>query len=746
MAKPAGSRLVIATLFLPETVNFDEPASPLPPPSEQLHDEDEPVNGDASASNDGSRIKTGASNSVAWPTSRTALSEDVAARPLSPIIASQPGTPNGQQSHFPLSFDGQNAPSAAENSRAKPSSQPGARQTNALQLAAMPSIQAIQSESSGRATSTLGVPTRPPLAGRGMSILDDLRTKATATPGVPIPKVTPSDLSLGYNPFEAALSAGAAPPVPTLPTTPSLQASIAMRRPNPARLLSEGHPSLGLSNSRYGGASNRDGVSGAGGILGRDASKPGEHGGSILTRTPAQSTDKTSPLSGMAATAQSQRPRATSITRPGSATGTGPGQLTRTFSRSGRRDSHRRRSSTASAAGMHGGSDSGLTTPLTPYGSQPGLPQFYLESNPHGNGGLQNAVRSVADAHIRTASDPIPPRLGRSAPERASTGEVAAEDRPIRSTHVSSIPSAKDGIREYRWVGTIGCGIGELDEPLRNAIDTKYREEKRSHAVWVEDDVLEPAYDMFCKQILWPTFHYQVHDVHKTKAYQSPAWKDYVAMNQAFADKIVSVYKKGDLIWINDYHLMLVPNMVRHKLPDATIGFFLHIAFPSSEIFRCLANRRELLEGVLGADLIGFQTYNLARHFRQTCQRLLSVEAIPRGIQLQNGFAKVGVFSIGIDVKALHERKREAEVGEWLKILREQYKGMRILMARDKLDEIKGVRQKLVAYEYFLEHNPEYVGKVVLIQVAMATSEENEKQGDVMDLVSRINARFSTFS
>lgn len=82
-----------------------------------------------------------------------------------------------------------------------------------------------------------------------------------------------------------------------------------------------------------------------------------------------------------------------------------------------------------------------------------------------------------------------------------------------------------------------------------------------------------------------------------------------------------------------------------------------HIAFPSSEIFRCLANRTQLLEGILGADLIGFQTYNLSRHFRQTCQRLLNVEATPRGIQLQNGFAKVGVFPIGIDVKALHERK-----------------------------------------------------------------------------------------
>lgn len=199
-------------------------------------------------------------------------------------------------------------------------------------------------------------------------------------------------------------------------------------------------------------------------------------------------------------------------------------------------------------------------------------------------------------------------------------------------------------------------------------------------------------------------------------------------------------------VWVNDYHLLLVPRMLRARLPHATVGFFLHINFPSSEIFRCLPVRQELLDGVLGADLVGFQTYNLARHFRQTCQRLLSVEATPKGIQLANGFSRVGVFSIGIDVKALNQRKREAEVAQWRATLQERYAGFKVLIARDKLDEIKGVRKKLQAYECFLEQFPEWQGKVVLIQVAMATSEENEKQGEVMDVVSRINARFSTFT
>lgn len=128
-------------------------------------------------------------------------------------------------------------------------------------------------------------------------------------------------------------------------------------------------------------------------------------------------------------------------------------------------------------------------------------------------------------------------------------------------------------------------------------------------------------------------------------------------MNQRFADAIVSAYQEGDIIWVNDYHLMLLPRLLRAKLPNATIGFFMHVAFPSSEIFRCLSVRNDLLLGVLGADLIGFQTVNFARHFRQTVSRILAAEALPKGIQLEDRFVDVGVFPMGIDVKSLTEKR-----------------------------------------------------------------------------------------
>jgi trehalose 6-phosphate synthase/phosphatase len=112
------------------------------------------------------------------------------------------------------------------------------------------------------------------------------------------------------------------------------------------------------------------------------------------------------------------------------------------------------------------------------------------------------------------------------------------------------------------------------------------------------------------------------------------------------------------LVWVNDYHLMLVPQLVRAKLPTAVIGFFLHVSFPSSEIFRCLSVREYLLRGMLSADLIGFQTANYARHFRQTVSRILALETLPKGIQLDDHFVDVGVFPVGIDVKALKEKRR----------------------------------------------------------------------------------------
>lgn len=152
------------------------------------------------------------------------------------------------------------------------------------------------------------------------------------------------------------------------------------------------------------------------------------------------------------------------------------------------------------------------------------------------------------------------------------------------------------------------------------------------------------------------------------------------------------------------------------------------------------------MEGVLESDLVGFQTYSFARHFLQTCSRILSLEATPRGIQMDTHYVNIGIFPIGIDIAGFNEKRSQPDVGRWVGVLQEKYAGKKIIVARDKLDSIKGVRQKMLAFEQFLTHHPEWQGKVILIQVALSTTEQNELQAHITDVVSRVNSKFSNIA
>ncbi|KAK3335863.1 glycosyltransferase family 20 protein [Cercophora scortea] len=308
--------------------------------------------------------------------------------------------------------------------------------------------------------------------------------------------------------------------------------------------------------------------------------------------------------------------------------------------------------------------------------------------------------------------------------------------------------AAREGkLGDYTWVGTLGMPTDALQGTQQmQDIEDRLATEQDMLTVFCSDKDFDGHYSHFCKQILWPVFHYQIPDNPKSKAYEDHSWKYYVNVNQAFADKIVKNWKRGDTIWVHDYHLLLVPGMVRKKLPDAKIGFFLHVAFPSSEVFRCLAVRKELLEGMLGANLIGFQIHEYTRHFLQTCSRLLSAEATPDGLQLEDRFVDVVNLPIGIDPVSLTEHRKEAEVKKWMDIMRERYAGKKLIVARDKLDHVRGVRQKLLSYELFLNMNPEWRDNIVLIQVALSTSEKSELDATVSDIVTRVNSSWANLA
>ena len=187
---------------------------------------------------------------------------------------------------------------------------------------------------------------------------------------------------------------------------------------------------------------------------------------------------------------------------------------------------------------------------------------FSVQRAQHGNGGLFNAIDAVSESGV---------------------------------------------LQDKTWVGTLGMPTDALDDHLKERISECLEDDYEALTVYVNDGDFDGHYERYCKTILWPIFHYQVPDHPRSKAYEDHSWVYYRKLNEEFADRIVKNYKKGDIIWVHDYHLLLVPGMLRAKLPDAQIGFFMHTAFPSSEIFRCLATRTDLLEGLLGANMVGFQ-------------------------------------------------------------------------------------------------------------------------------------------
>ena len=257
----------------------------------------------------------------------------------------------------------------------------------------------------------------------------------------------------------------------------------------------------------------------------------------------------------------------------------------------------------------------------------------------------------------------------------------------------------------------------------------------------------------FAEHELYTLFHYRQHAPDDGKK-ERKSWADYVRMNQLFAERILHVYQPGDIVWIHDYHLMLLPNMLRQRVPNIYIGFFLHIPFPSSEFLRCLPRRKDILTGILGSTMIGFQSYSYSRHFNSCCKRILGFESSSAGVDAYGAHVAVDVFPIGIDAAAVQRLAfDDPVVDDNLRALRQLYAGKKIIVGRDRLDTVRGVAQKLMAFEKFLDKYPEWREKVVLIQVTSPTSVEEEKEDaghkiehQISSLVSKINGEYGSLS
>jgi trehalose 6-phosphate synthase len=298
----------------------------------------------------------------------------------------------------------------------------------------------------------------------------------------------------------------------------------------------------------------------------------------------------------------------------------------------------------------------------------------------------------------------------------------------------------------FQWYGWPGLEVPEAEIPV---VKQRLKEEYGAVPVFIDDDLADRHYNGFSNSILWPLFHYHPGEI----TFDESAWEAYKEANRLFAKAICKEVQDGDLIWVHDYHLMLLPEMLREEIgstkKNVKIGFFLHTPFPSSEIYRILPVRNELLLGVLHCDLIGFHTYDYTRHFLSSCSRLLGLATTPNGIEFQGKIITCGAFPIGIDPEKFKEGLKKEKVQKRIAMLEQKFQGVKLMVGVDRLDYIKGVPQKLHALEVFLSDHPEWVGKVVLVQVAVPSRQDVEEYQNlravVNELVGRINGKFGMY-
>ena len=293
------------------------------------------------------------------------------------------------------------------------------------------------------------------------------------------------------------------------------------------------------------------------------------------------------------------------------------------------------------------------------------------------------------------------------------------------------------------WFGWPGTAIEKFSDFEINEISREL-EIQQCLPVFLKKTDIEHYYHGFSNRTIWPLFHYFMHYTE----YDKTLWQSYVTVNRLFCDVIIKHYKPGDLIWIHDYQLLLLPQMIRERAPDATIGFFLHIPFPSLEIFRLLPWRKEILSGMLGADLVGFHTYDYIRHFLNSVRRLLGFEHTFNQISYHTRSIKADVFPMGIDYEQYSQVSTRPDVIAEIESVRSNLANRKLILSIDRLDYTKGIIQRLEAFDLFLDRNPSFREKVtmILVEVPSRTSVDSyrmlKKRTD--EMIGRINGKHGT--
>lgn len=291
------------------------------------------------------------------------------------------------------------------------------------------------------------------------------------------------------------------------------------------------------------------------------------------------------------------------------------------------------------------------------------------------------------------------------------------------------------------WIGWPGIASEELTLSERRTIIRTLGKDGY-YPVFLTSKQISGFYDGYSNETIWPLFHY----FQALTEYSEPYWRIYKEVNYLFKKAVAHNAQTNATIWVHDYHLMLLPAMLRVILPKTSIGFFLHIPFPSFELFRLLPNRREIIEGMLGANLIGFHTYDYVRHFINSAARTTGYESERGIILLQDRTVTVDAFPIGIDYERFAGAAKSPETKKEIELLDEHYKDKKIILSVDRLDYSKGITKRLDAYEQFLANNPDFNKKVVLVVIAVPSRVEvpayKNLRRKIEETVSRINGTY----
>lgn len=294
---------------------------------------------------------------------------------------------------------------------------------------------------------------------------------------------------------------------------------------------------------------------------------------------------------------------------------------------------------------------------------------------------------------------------------------------------------------EKHWVGWPGMHLDDC--PAKDDIDSQL-EAQNFHPVYLSTEQIEHYYEGYSNSVLWPLCHY----FSNYMRYENNYWEAYKEVNTLFCNIVLKIIDPGDIIWVHNYQLMLLPKMIRDNIADVNIGYFHHIPFPSYELFRVLPERAEILNGLLGADLVAFHTHNYMRHFISAVYRVLKLDCNLDEIQMDRRIVDVDAFPMGINYEKYHEALLNPAIKANAEELRANFGDSKLILSVDRLDYSKGIMIRLKSYEEFLENHPEYIGKVSLAMVVAPSRDNVEIYADLKNEIDMkvgfINGKYSS--